>query len=120
MNAEVDKYIETFPENIRQLLHHLRKTILEAAPESAEIISYGMPAYKQNGILVYFAGYKNHIGFYPTPAGIENFKHELSSFKTSKGAIQFPVNQPIPSETVKKIVIFRVNEDRLKAGIKKR
>lgn len=110
-NGSVDEYIAGAPENIRDILEKIRRTIKEAAPEAQETISYGMPAYKQNGPLVYFAAQKKHIGFYPTPSGIINFRKELSPYHTSKGAIQFPLDKPIPYELVKKIVKFRVKEN---------
>jgi len=88
----------------------------EAAPEAVEVISYQMPAFKLNGILVYFAAFKNHIGFYPTSSGIEQFKKELSPYKWSKGAVQFPLDKPIPFALVKKIVIFRVKENLRRKG----
>jgi len=115
---EVDLYIARFPDPAREMLMQLRATIQTAAPEAVEVISYGMPAYKQNGILVYFAAYKNHIGFYPTASGIEAFKPELSSFQWSKGTIQFPLDKPLPLELIAKVVSFRV-EERLKTKIKK-
>lgn len=104
----IDNYILGFPENIQKILIKLRETIQLAAPDAIELISYQMPAYNQNGILVYFAGYKNHVGFYPTASGIEEFKAEFSNYKWSKGAIQFPVNEPLPIDLVTKIVKFRI------------
>lgn len=111
----IDEYIEEFPESIRTILEKIRQTIREAAPEATEAISYQMPAFKLHGNLVYFAAFKNHIGFYPTPSGIETFKEELSPYKTSKGAIQFPLDKPIPYDLIEKIVRFRVNENIAKA-----
>jgi uncharacterized protein YdhG (YjbR/CyaY superfamily) len=106
----IDDYIKDFPEDIGAILQQMRQTIHEAAPEAAEAISYQMPTFKLNGNLVHFAASKNHIGFYPTPSGIERFKAELSSYKTSKGAVQFPLDKPIPYDLVKKIVVFRAGE----------
>jgi uncharacterized protein YdhG (YjbR/CyaY superfamily) len=108
--SDVDGYIADFPENIRKILDELRRVIRKAAPGARETISYGMPAYKLKGNLVYFAAYKGHIGFYPTSSGIEAFKNELSSYVTSKGAVRFPLDRPIPFALVEKIVKFRVNE----------
>lgn len=108
---EIDMYISGFPRKVQRLLQQLRATINKAAPKAEEVISYGMPAYRLNGILVYFAAYENHIGFYPTSSGIEAFKHELGDFKWSKGAIQFPLDKPLPSKLVTRIVKFRVKED---------
>ena len=116
--STIDEYIEMFPEDIKLKLNNLRKAIKEAAPEATETISYQMPAFKLNGNLVYFAAFKNHIGFYPFPSGIKAFKEESSSFVTSKGAIQFPLDKSIPIELVKKIVKFRLEEN-LKKNKKK-
>jgi uncharacterized protein YdhG (YjbR/CyaY superfamily) len=107
----IDEYIETFPVEIQSILEKLRRTIRKAAPEAAEVISYQMPAFKQNGVLVYFAAHQNHIGFYPTSSGIAAFKKELSAYKGSKGAVQFPLDQPLPFDLVEKIVKFRVKEN---------
>ncbi len=111
MKNDIDKYIEDFPPEIQILLEKVRKTILEAAPGAAEVISYRMPAYKLKRPLVYFAGYRNHIGFYPTALGIEAFRDRLSDYKWSKGAIQFPVNKPLPLDLIAEIVKFRVNHN---------
>jgi uncharacterized protein YdhG (YjbR/CyaY superfamily) len=108
---EIDKYISDFPKEVQVLLKQVRATIKQAAPESTEAIKYAMPTFVLNGNLVHFAAFKNHIGFYPTPSGIENFKDELSEYKTSKGAIQFPLDKPIPLELISKIVKFRVKEN---------
>jgi len=116
----VDEYIASFPENTARLLEEMRAIVTKAAPQSTELISYNMPAIKQHGVLVYYAAYKHHIGFYPTSSGIRVFEHELKNYKTSKGAIQFPIDKPIPKVLVKKIVTFRVKEDAEKAVVKKR
>jgi uncharacterized protein YdhG (YjbR/CyaY superfamily) len=89
----------------------MRQTIRKAAPEAIEAISYQMPAFKLNGNLVYFAAFKNHIGFYPTPSGIESFTEELSPYAKGKGSVQFPLDKPIPYDLVEKIVLFRVKEN---------
>ncbi|MFX0012021.1 MAG: iron chaperone, partial [Candidatus Hermodarchaeota archaeon] len=99
----IDEYISKFPENVQEILQNLRKTISKSAPEAREAISYQIPTFKLNGNLVHFAAYKNHIGFYPTPSGIEAFKNELTSYKVSKGTIQFPLNKPIPFDLIQKI-----------------
>lgn len=112
----IDEYIKTFPANIQSILEKMRQTIREAAPGAIGAISYQMPAFKLNGVLVYFAAHKNHIGFYPTSLGIEAFKAELAPYKWSKGAVQFPLDKPIPYDLVKKIVIFRVKENSKKRG----
>jgi uncharacterized protein YdhG (YjbR/CyaY superfamily) len=107
----IDDYISTFPKNIQIILEELRQVIREAAPEAEETISYQMPAFRQNGVLVWFAAFKNHIGFFPKVSAIEVFKDKLSSYKTSKGTIQFPIDARIPFELVKEIVRFRVKEN---------
>lgn len=107
----VDEYIERQAENTKAHLVKIRNIILNAAPNACEIISYGMPAYKIYSVLVYFAANKNHIGFYPTASPIQVFEAELADFKTSKGAIRFPLNEEIPLELVQKIVKFRIEED---------
>ena len=118
MKAEfksVDEYIKTFPGDIQLLLEKVRTTIKEKAPEAIESIAYGMPAYKTNGRpLVYFAGFKNHIGFYATPTGHTKFVDELSQYKQGKGSVQFPLNKPIPYDLIARIVEFRVIENSLK------
>lgn len=107
----IDEYIAIFPEDIQKLLQQMRQIIRKAAPEAEEVISYSIPAFKLNSVLVYFAGYKNHIGFYPTSSGIRNFQKELSVYKTSKGAVQFPLNKALPVSIITKIVKSRVKED---------
>jgi uncharacterized protein YdhG (YjbR/CyaY superfamily) len=107
----IDEYINSFPRNIQVFLEDIRQTIRTAAPDATETISYQMPTFKLNGNLVHFAAYKNHIGFYPAPSGIEAFKKELLPYKYSKGAVQFPLDRPIPLDLVKKIVFFRVKEN---------
>ncbi len=104
----IDDYIDSFTQNIQTLLQQIRNTIHEAAPDAKETISYQMPAFKQNGVLVYFAAFKNHIGFFPTAQGVEAFKDKLSTYKTSKGTIQFPLDKPLPLDLIAEIVRFRV------------
>jgi uncharacterized protein YdhG (YjbR/CyaY superfamily) len=106
----IDEYHAHQPFELQEKLTEMRKIISEVAPRSIETISYNMPAFKQNKILVYYAGYKNHIGFYPTSKPIIEFKDALSSFKTSKGAIQFQLDKPLPKELIQEIVKFRMNE----------
>lgn len=108
---DVDEYIAGFPKETQTLLKQLRAAIMKAAPGAEEVISYQMPAYRYNGMLVYFAGYKNHIGFYPGAAGIEAFKKELSTFKGAKGSVQFPLEKPLPVQLITKIVAFRVKQN---------
>lgn len=109
--STVDEYIQLFAPEVQERLQLLRSTIREAAPEAKEVISYGMPAYKMNGILVYFAGYKNHIGFYPTGSGIKAFEQVLAGFKWSKGAVQFAHKEALPLELVSEMVKYRVAEN---------
>lgn len=107
----VDEYISQFPKDARKILQELRKIIKNNAPDSKEMINYGIPTYKLNGNLVHFAGFKNHIGFYPTPSGIDKFKDKLSKYKLSKGTIQFPINESLPVNLIIDIILFRVNEN---------
>jgi uncharacterized protein YdhG (YjbR/CyaY superfamily) len=104
----IDEYIATFPKDIQVILEELRQAIRESAPEAEEAIRYQMPTFRLNGNLVHFAAYKNHIGFYPTPSAIEAFKEELSAYKTSKGAVQFPLTEPLPFVLIKEMLRFRV------------
>jgi uncharacterized protein YdhG (YjbR/CyaY superfamily) len=107
----IDEYIATFPAEIQTKLQELRRTIHAAAPEAVEKISYAMPAFAQKGVLVYFAAYKNHIGFYPTSSGTRVFEKELTGYETSKGTIKFPLDQPLPLDLVTRIVKFRLAEN---------
>jgi uncharacterized protein YdhG (YjbR/CyaY superfamily) len=113
-----DEYIVVFPEKTQKMLEQLRETIKKAAPDANEEISYGMPALRQNGRLLYFAGFKNHIGLYPLATGIEAFKTELTGYKWAKGSIQFPINKPLPLNLITRIVKFRVIENLEKSKIK--
>jgi uncharacterized protein YdhG (YjbR/CyaY superfamily) len=108
---DIDEYIQMFPENTQVLLQSMRQTIREAAPEAEEAISYEIPTFRQNGILVDFAAFKKHIGFYPTPSGIEAFKEELSMYESGKGSVKFPMDQSLPLDLVRKIVEFRLEEN---------
>lgn len=114
----VDEYIARFPEEVQNKLKQMRTAIQKAAPEAQETISYQMPAYKLHGVLVYFAAFKNHIGFYATPTGSEAFRKELSVYKIGKGSIQFPLNEPLPLKLITEIVQFRVAENLEKKGTK--
>jgi uncharacterized protein YdhG (YjbR/CyaY superfamily) len=107
----IDEYINTFPEDVRRILNELRQTIKEVAPEAEETINYQIPTFTLNGNLVHFAAFENHIGFYPTPSGMEAFKKELSSYKGAKGSVQFPIDQPLPLPLIRKIVKYRVKEN---------
>ena len=114
----VDEYFSIFPATTKSILMKMRETIRQAAPLAEELISYNMPAFKFHGVLVYYAAHKQHIGFYPTASPMRVFKKELADYKTSKGAIQFPIEKPIPTALVKKIVKFRMNENLEKKKMK--
>ncbi len=107
----VDEYIATFPKNVQSILQELRQIVRDAAPEAEEAISYQMPTFKLNGNLVWFAAFKNHIGFYPKVSAIEVFKEELSGYEVSKGTIRFPLDKPLPIDLIRRIVKFRVKEN---------
>jgi uncharacterized protein YdhG (YjbR/CyaY superfamily) len=104
----IDEFIHTFPLATQKILKKLKETIHKAAPKATEAISYGIPTFKMKGNLVHFSGYKTHIGFYPGPQAITAFKKELSAYKQSRGAVQFPLDAPIPWGLVRKIVQYRV------------
>jgi uncharacterized protein YdhG (YjbR/CyaY superfamily) len=112
----IDDYIRQFTPEVQEKLEALRKVIKESATDAAEKISYRMPAFYLHGILVYFAAFKHHIGFYPTSSGIEAFKDELSGYKFSKGSVQFPIENPLPYDLISRIVKYRVAENTKKAA----
>jgi uncharacterized protein YdhG (YjbR/CyaY superfamily) len=114
----IDEYIAGFPKETQKLLEQLRATIRKAAPEAQETISYAMPTFTLNGNLVHFAAFKNHIGFYPVPSGIEAFRKELSVYKGAKGSVQFPLDKPLPLELIGRIVKFRVKQNMEKPKVK--
>jgi uncharacterized protein YdhG (YjbR/CyaY superfamily) len=116
----IDEYVKMSPADIQKILQQLRQTIHEAAPDAEEVISYQMPAFRQNGILVYFAAFKDHISFFPTRSGIEAFKKELAPYVKGKGTAQFPLDQPIPLDPVKLVVRFRVEGNLRNTAEKKR
>ena len=124
MNSEVtipktiDEYIAGFPEDVQAILQKIRQTIRETVPNAEEAISYQMPTFKLKGNLVHFAAFKNHIGFYPVPSGIEAFKDELSVYVQGKGSVQFPLDKPMPYDLIRRIVAFRVQENLAKAEAK--
>lgn len=107
----IDDYINSFPKDTQELMEQIRLTIKNAAPEAIETINYKMPTFQFNGNLVHFAAYKQHIGFYPAPSGIEAFKKDLSKYKWAKGSVQFPLDKPIPLDLIAEIVKFRVIEN---------
>jgi len=114
----IDEYIATFPADVQKVLQEVRATIKAAAPGAEEKISYKMPTFTLKGNLVYFAAFKKHIGFYPIPSGIEEFKEELSVYEQGKGSVQFPLDQPMPLDLITRIVKFRVRENLAKAEAK--
>src|ERR1051325_4245249 len=116
----IDEYIAMFPEDVQAILQQVRETIRAAAPEATEKISYQMPTFFLNGNLVHFAAFKNHIGFYPAPQGIDAFKEELSKFKGAKGSVQFPLDKPMPLNLISRIVKYRVKGNLQKAKKKKK
>jgi uncharacterized protein YdhG (YjbR/CyaY superfamily) len=107
----IDEYIAAFPEEVQEKLVSIYRLIAGEVPKATVKISYGMPTFVLKGNLVHFAAFKNHIGFYPAPSGIQAFQEELTGYKTSKGAIQFPLDKPIPYELISKITAFRVAEN---------
>ena len=119
MNTEINTYILSCPTQAQEKLNKLRDFIIQEVPQAEEVISYKMPAYKLHGMLVYFAGYEKHIGFYPTGSGIKHFEQEIQSYKYSKGTIQFPLDQELPYDLIRRILHFRVQENELKFQLKK-
>ncbi|PWS32287.1 iron chaperone [Pedobacter paludis] len=115
----IDEYIAHFPAKTQKILQEVRETIQQAVPNATEVISYKMPAFKQQGILVYFAGYAKHIGFYPTGSGIDAFQHEFGNYKWSKGAVQFPIDKPMPLDLITRITKFKAERDLEKVAKKK-
>lgn len=115
---DIDQYIAGYPEEVQEILEKIRRTVQETAPLAQETISYSIPTFKLEGYLVHFAAYKKHIGFYPTSSGIAKFKDELSAYKISKGTVQFPLDQPIPYDLIRRITAFRVAENLERAEAK--
>ena len=111
-SKQIDEYILTFPEETQGKLNKLRSIIQKEVPNATETFKYAMPTFDLYGNLVHFAGYKHHIGFYPSPSGLKAFKEEIAKYPNSKGAVQFPLNQELPIELIQKIVQFRINENR--------
>src|SRR4030065_1785455 len=107
----VDEYIALFPKDVQEVLEKVRTTIRNVAPDAKEIINYGIPTFTLNGNLVHYAAFNNHIGFYPTPSGIDKYKNELSAYDGAKGSVKFPLDKPIPYALITEIVTFRVKEN---------
>ncbi|MEW6505253.1 MAG: DUF1801 domain-containing protein [Chloroflexota bacterium] len=114
----IDEYIAGFPAEVQAILTAVREIIREESPQAEERIRYGMPTFYLHGNLVHFAAFKKHLGFYPTPSGIEEFAEEISPYRNSKGAVQFPLEQPVPVELIRKIVAYRVKENLARAESK--
>lgn len=107
----IDQYLDLFPPEVKKIMGKIRATIRQAAPRAIETIKYGIPTFVLNGNLVHFGGYKNHVGFYPAPSGIEAFKKQLVKYQSGKGTIRFPINKPVPFDLIKQIVKFRVKQN---------
>ncbi|MBE0409468.1 MAG: DUF1801 domain-containing protein [Anaerolineales bacterium] len=107
----IDEYIAGFPQDIQAILQEIRNTIRKAAPQAQETIKYRMPTFTLGGNLVHFAAFKNHIGFYPTPSGIDHLKEELSAYKSGKGSVRFPLDEPIPFDLIRRMVELRIKEN---------
>lgn len=118
--TSIDEYIASFPEDVQAILQTIRTTIKAAAPDATEKISYQMPTFFLKGNLVHFAAFKNHIGFYPAPRGIEAFSDELAKYKGAKGSVQFPITEPMPLDLIRRIVEYRVMDNLQKADSKKK
>ena len=116
----IDEYIATCPPHVQEILQNVRETVTTAVPQATEAISYGMPTFKLQRNLVHFGAFKNHLGFYPIPSGLEQFKEELAPYKSGKGSVQFTFEQPIPYELIGKIAQFRAAENLEKAAAKKK
>lgn len=117
---DIDAYIASFPQDVQAMLETIRTTVRQAAPDAQETIKYLMPTFTLNGNLVHFAAFKNHIGFYPAPTGIEQFKDELARYKGAKGSVQFSLDKPMPLDLIRRIVEYRVAENMQKAQAKGR
>ncbi len=115
----IDEYIATFTEEVQQHLKQIREVIKKTAPQAEEKIGYGMPTFTLNGNLIHFAAYKNHIGLYPAPQALEEFKEELSGYKGSKGAVQFPLDEPMPLALIERITKYRIQKN-LEKPLKKK
>jgi uncharacterized protein YdhG (YjbR/CyaY superfamily) len=118
--SSIDEYIAGFPPDVQQMLEQIRSAIRAIAPDAVETIKYRMPTFVLHENLVHFAAFTNHVGFYPTPSGIAKFRDELSAYNSAKGSVQFPIDDPIPLNLIRKIVRFRIQEVRAKSAAKKK
>lgn len=116
--ADIDEYIAGFPTKVQKILQKVRKTIQKAAPDAAEAISYAIPTFKLNGNLVHFAGYQNHVGFYPAPQGVAEFEVDMARYGAGKGTARFPLDEPIPYELIARITTFRIGKNMERAAAK--
>jgi len=116
----IDEYIQMFPDESRRRLEAIRQLVRKLAPTAKEKISYRMPTFTLNGNLLHFAGFKNHIGLYPMPDGIKAFQKDLDKFKNAKGSVQFPLNEPLPTDLIERIIKYRIKRDHEKAAAKKK
>jgi uncharacterized protein YdhG (YjbR/CyaY superfamily) len=114
-SQEVESFISRYPAEVQEILYKIRSIIKEVAPDAQEKLNYGIPTFTLNGNLVHYSGFKDHIGFYPTPSGVEKFKKQLSKYEGAKGSVKFPLDQPIPYDLIRKIAEFRVKEQRAKS-----
>jgi uncharacterized protein YdhG (YjbR/CyaY superfamily) len=117
---DVEEYIASFPKDVQKILKEVRETIKAAAPQAEESISYGIPGYKFDGPVAYFAGYKNHIGFYATPNGHEAFRDELTGYRQGKGSVQFPIGEPMPLKLISRVVKYNLKHNIEKAKVKRK
>jgi uncharacterized protein YdhG (YjbR/CyaY superfamily) len=115
----IDEYIAQFPQETQEILQRIRKSIKDAVPNAIEKLSYGMPTFYLNGNLVHFAAWKNHIGFYPQPKGIEVFSEDLAKYEKTKGTVKFPLDEPIPYQLIKKIAVYRAQQNTVAKRSKK-
>ena len=118
--SNIDEYIASFPRDVQAVLNEIRNTIRKAAPDADEALKYRIPTFVLHENLVHFAAFKNHIGFYPTPSGVEAFKQELSRYEGAKGSVQFPIDKPMPLKLIERIVKFRAKEARGKSAARKK
>lgn len=114
-SQEVERFISRYPAEVQEILYKIRSIIREVAPDAQEKLNYGIPTFTLNGNLVHYSGFKDHIGFYPTPSGVEKFKRQLSKYEGAKGSVKFLLDQPIPYDLIRKIAEFRVKEQRAKS-----